>query len=231
VRRTGTDGDGVVALVPMRHQSERVTGKNYRPLAGKPLYHYIIKTLTSCRRVGSIVVDTDSRIIRDGLARSYPEVQVIERPERLKSGRISMNEIIEYDMNKVGADIYLQTHCTNPFLQSKTIDKAIDEFISMSGENDSLFSVTRHQKRLWSYDGQPLLHNPDELLRTQDMPRIFEENSSIYIFTADSFMKRRNRIGKKPFLLEIGRMEAWDIDDEFDFTVAEHIMSERKHGL
>jgi CMP-N-acetylneuraminic acid synthetase len=44
----------------MRHHSQRVPGKNYRPLAGKPLYRHILETLLAVPEIDEIVVDTDS---------------------------------------------------------------------------------------------------------------------------------------------------------------------------
>jgi CMP-N-acetylneuraminic acid synthetase len=225
--REGGAVPGCVALVPMRHRSERVKGKNYRLFAGRPLYHYVITTLMSCARIEAIVVNTDSDEIRSGLERNFPDVRILERPPGLVSGMVSMNEIIHHDIGEVEADVYLQTHCTNPFLSTESVDRALDLFLSRKEENDSLFSVSRFQKRLWSGEGAPLLHNPDELLRTQDLPKVYEENSCIYLFTRRSFLEKRNRIGRKPILFEMGREESWDIDDEFDFTAAEQIMKEK----
>ena len=57
----------LAALVPMRHHSQRVPGKNYRPLAGKPLFHHILETLLAVPEIDEIVVDTDSDPVMDGL--------------------------------------------------------------------------------------------------------------------------------------------------------------------
>jgi CMP-N-acetylneuraminic acid synthetase len=62
----------IAALVPMRHHSQRVPGKNYRPLAGKPLYHYILETLLAVPEIGMIAVDTDSDIVMNGLRAHFP---------------------------------------------------------------------------------------------------------------------------------------------------------------
>jgi CMP-N-acetylneuraminic acid synthetase len=59
----------IVALVPMRHHSERVPGKNYRPLAGKPLYQHIIETLLACPEIARVMVDTDSPDVMQGCRR------------------------------------------------------------------------------------------------------------------------------------------------------------------
>ena len=110
----------VVALVPMRHESERVPGKNYRDFLGKPLFEYILDTLQACPRIEQIVVDTDSPAIRSQIAESHPEVVLIDRPERLRSGMTPMTAVLLHDVTEVSADFYLQTHCTNPLLTTGT---------------------------------------------------------------------------------------------------------------
>jgi CMP-N-acetylneuraminic acid synthetase len=214
----------IVALVPMRHISERVPGKNYRLLANKPLYEHIINTLTECPEISEICVDTDSPIIVEGLQKVYPEVHIIDRPEHLRAGEISMNEVLLYDTEQVKADFYLQTHSTNPLLQSNTISLAIQTLLKNYLDNDSLFSVTRLNTRLWDESGQAINHNPSELLRTQDLPPVFEENSCLYIFTRQTLVSKRNRLGERPIMFEIEAAEAWDIDEDLDFQIAEFLV-------
>jgi CMP-N-acetylneuraminic acid synthetase len=121
----------------------------------------------------------------------------------------------------IEADYYLQTHSTNPLLKPGTISNAIDAFLHDVPEYDSLFGVTRLQTRLWDRAGKPINHDPAILLRTQDLPPVYEENSCIYIFARDTLLARRNRLGERPMMFEIPAIEAWDIDEELDFTVAD----------
>ncbi|NBD33148.1 MAG: acylneuraminate cytidylyltransferase family protein, partial [Cyanobacteria bacterium] len=95
-------------------------------------------------------------------------------------------------------------------------------------EHDSLFSVTKLQTRLYDEGGNAINHDPDVLLRTQDLPPVYEENSNLYLFSAKVLQERKNRIGKKPLLFEIERDEAWDIDEEIDFRIAEFLYRERQ---
>ena len=60
----------IAAIVPMRHHSQRVPGKNYRPFAGRPLYHHVIGALLHCPQITQIVIDTDSDVIRADAARA-----------------------------------------------------------------------------------------------------------------------------------------------------------------
>jgi CMP-N-acetylneuraminic acid synthetase len=211
----------IVALVPMRHHSVRVPGKNYRLLAGKPLFHHILNTLQAVDAISSIIVDTDSEVILKGLAEHFPDVKALSRPEHLRADTIPMNEILIHDIGEIEADYYLQTHSTNPLLRSETVSSAIKTFLDNVPEFDSLFGVTRLQTRLWDQLGKPVNHNPNVLLRTQDLPPIYEENSCIYIFKRETLLSRRNRLGERPLMFEIPAIEAWDIDEKLDFTVAE----------
>ena len=217
----------IAALVPMRHHSQRVPGKNYRMLAGKPLFHHIISTLLECPEIDVVVVDTDSPEVLDGLRKHFPQVVALERPEHLRADTIPMNEILMYDTSQVQADLYLQTHSTNPLLRSSTIRQAIRELRSQYPAFDSLFSVTRLQTRLWDQLSRPVNHNPAILLQTQDLPPIYEENSCIYLFTRDTLLGRRNRLGERPLMFAMDSAEAWDIDEELDFLVADVLLSHR----
>jgi len=218
----------IVALVPMRHHSQRVPGKNYRDLAGKPLFHYIIGTLLACPEVSQVVVDTDSPPVVQGLQIDFPAVTVLERPQHLRADKVSMNEVLLYDTSQVEAEYYLQTHTTNPLLKPETISSAIQTFLANTPEYDTLFSVTRRQVRLWDQLGRAINHNPAILLQTQDLPPVFEENSCLYIFNRATLFNRLNRIGERPFMFEIEAAEAWDIDEELDFAITEFLM---QHAL
>lgn len=218
----------IVALVPMRHDSKRVPGKNYRLFAGRPLYHHIVNSLLACPMIAKVVIDTDSPIIMKDAMEHFPQVQILERPEHIRADTIPMNEVLLHDVGQIKADFYIQTHSTNPLLKSETITKAIETFLSKYPEYDSLFSVTRLHTRLWDPLVRPINHNPAILLRTQDLPPIFEENSNIYIFTRNTLETRRNRLGERPLMFEIAALEATDIDEELDFRIAELLYTEIK---
>ena len=212
----------------MRHHSQRVPGKNYRPLAGKPLYQHIVETLLACPEIAQVVVDTDSPPVIAGLWRDFPQVLVLERPEHLRADHTSMNEILAYDTEQVQADFYLQTHSTNPLLRPQTVSAAIRALLSSYPAYDSLFSVTRLQTRLWDQLGRAINHNPAILLQTQDLPPVYEENSCLYIFTRQTLLARRNRLGDRPMMFPIEAAEAWDIDEELDFDITSFLMGRLK---
>jgi CMP-N-acetylneuraminic acid synthetase len=214
----------IIALVPMRNHSQRVPGKNYRPLAGKPLYQHIIETLLTVPEINEILVDTDSPPVIEGLRRDFPQLLVIDRPVHLRADTIPMNEILLYDTSLVEADFYLQTHSTNPLLRPQTISQAIHAFMADYPTHDSLFSVTRLQTRLYDQHGHALNHDPNVLLQTQDLPPVYEENSCLYLFTRENLARRRNRIGDRPLMFEMDADDAWDIDEELDFAITDFLL-------
>ena len=81
--------------------------------------------------------------------------------------------------------------------------------------------MTRVQARLWDQLTRPINHNPAILLRTQDLPPVYMENSCIYLFTRQTLEQRRNRIGERPLMFEISPAESWDIDEESTFQIVE----------
>jgi CMP-N-acetylneuraminic acid synthetase len=139
-----------------------------------------------------------------------------------------MNQILLHDSEKIHGDFYLQTHSTNPLLTPATIRSAISAFLGQYPNKDSLFGVTELQTRLYDSRGNAINHDPRELLRTQDLPPVYEENSCLYIFTRANLQKFNHRIGKKPLLFPVPREEAWDIDEEIDFAVADFLMRKRQ---
>ena len=217
----------IAAIVPMRHSSERVPGKNYRDFAGKPLFHRVLDSLLACDAIGEVVIDTDSPTILEDAAKNYPSVTLLERPEHLRAGEIPMNDVLLNTLHQVEADFYLQTHSTNPLLSAASVKNAVTLFLKNYPIYDSLFSVTRLQTRLWDPLSRAVNHNPNILLRTQDLPPIYEENSCLYIFSKEILQRKHNRIGDRPYMLEIPAEEAQDIDVELDFRVAEFLYIEK----
>lgn len=220
----------VVAFMPMRHSSERVPGKNYRDLDGAPLFHHMLRTLEACPEVRQVVIDTDSPTVADQCSDLFPDVLVVQRPEHLLGGDVPMTEILRHDASVVDSDWYIQTHSTSPLLRSATISAGLAALEDNLDRHDSLFSVTRLQTRLYDADFRPVNHDPAVLLRTQDLPPLYEENSGMYVFTRAQIAEGR-RFGDRPLLFEIEPLESTDIDVEADFVLADTLHRLQREGL
>ena len=219
----------IKALLPMKGTSERVPNKNMRDFNRRPLYHAIMDTLLKSKYIEKVVINTDSKIIVDDAIKNFGEsVIIIDRPKEIQGGDVSMNKIIEYDLSKIDGEYFLQTHSTNPLLKVETLDKAIETYFKNLDKYNSLFSVTRVQTRFYDKNANPINHNPEELLRTQDLEPLYEENSNFYIFSKESFKNAGNRrIGLKPKIFEVNKLEAIDIDEPEDFILAEVLYQNR----
>ncbi len=220
----------LTALLPMKAHSARVSSKNFRDIAGKPLFRWILDTLLATPAIDQVVINTDARAILadNGLKDGDAEGRVVirDRREEICGDFVSMNLVIGDDVENTTSHYYLMTHTTNPLLSVKTIEAMIDAFVKAEqvGGADSLFTVTRHQTRFYTPEGAPINHDPANLIRTQDLPPYLEENSVCYLFTPESFAKTRARIGVKPVLHETPALESVDIDEVADWFVAESIL-------
>lgn len=223
----------IVALLPMKANSERVKGKNFRYFHGKPLFRWILDTLLSVPEISQVVINTDARLIlgMQGLTETE-RIQIRDRKPEICGDFVSMNLILVDDIANVPADIYLMTHTTNPLLSATTIRSALQQYIAAktTGIVDSLFTVNRYQTRFYHQDGSPVNHDPKNLIRTQDLEPWYEENSHLYLFTSESFAATNARIGQKPMLFETPRIESVDIDDETDWEIAE-IIAQAKYPV
>ncbi len=217
----------IIALLPMKGNSERVPNKNMRLFNGRPLYHWVLDTLVKSKHISKVIINTDSDLIKNDVKANYDRsrVEVNNRNSSLIGDLVSMNKIIGQDLTSFSADLFIQTHSTNPLLETSSIDTAIELMMNKKTDDfDSIFSVTKLQTRLYNVDGQAYNHNPNELIRTQDLEPLYEENSNFYVFTKESFVASGNkRIGKNPKMFEVDKIEAVDIDEPQDFIIAESL--------
>ena len=224
-----THGLKVVALLPMKGNSQRVRGKNFRPLADKPLYRWILDTLLSIEAIQNVIINTDAaeKLIAAELPKDA-KIILRDRDMSLCGDEVSMNLILANDVGAVPADIYVMTHATNPILSREVIEAALTKFITHLKANtaDSLFTVNKIQTRFYKKNGMAINHDPNNLIQTQDLEPWFEENSCLYIFTKESFEQTKARIGKAPILFETPKYESIDIDTEEDWQIADAIANQ-----
>jgi CMP-N-acetylneuraminic acid synthetase len=207
----------------MKANSQRVKGKNFRALLGKPLFLWILDSLLAIEEIDEVVINTDARhILAENGLTDGPRINIRDRVPELCGDEVSMNLILEDDIKNVEADTYLMTHTTNPMLSAVTIGAALATYQDRvaKGEADSLFSVNKIQTRFYRADTSPVNHDPDNLIQTQDLEPWFEENSCLYIFSRDSFSRTSARIGKAPVMFETPRLESVDIDTPDDWDLA-----------
>ena len=229
------NGKRIVALLPMKRNSERVRGKNFRDFNGQPLFRWALDTLLSLKEIDQVVINTDARQVLDEKGvRDSGRVLIRDRKPDICGDMVSMNKVLADDVENIEADVFLMTHTTNPLLSRDTVRRALNAFLeaTTTGRADSLFTVNKVQARFYREDGSAVNHDPNNLVRTQDLEPWFEENSNLYIFTAASFGTTKARIGRMPMMFESPRFESIDIDDQQDWSfaviAAQHLQNQRK---
>jgi len=214
----------------MKAHSARVTSKNFRVIAGKPLFRWILDTLLDAPEIDRVVINTDARDIlsANGLndGDGGGRVMIRDRKPEICGDFVSMNLVLADDINNVPSDHYLMTHTTNPLLQAPTIRAMVRRYMDAvsGGLADSLFTVNRMHTRFYTAEGAPINHDPDNLIRTQDLPPYMEENSVCYLFSPESFASTGARIGKRPLLFATPRLQSVDIDEPADWFMAESLL-------
>ena len=223
IESTNSQPHRIIALLPMKANSVRVKGKNFREFCGKPLFRWILDTLLAVEEIDQIIINTDARQIlaENGLV-DTDRITIRDRKPEICGDHVSMNLVLADDVANVPADLYLMTHTTNPLLSADTIRQAIAAFVDAKALNaaDSLFTVDKVQTRFYRADCSPVNHDPNHLIPTQDLEPWFEENSNLYLFTAESFATTKARIGKQPMMFETPLFESIDIDTEADWDFA-----------
>lgn len=211
----------VVALIPIKLRSDRLPGKNIKPFFdGTPLIHFIQRLCLKSNRIDETYVYCSDESINEYL---LPGIRFIKRPLHLDGDSINANDIIREFIKAVPADIYVNVHATSPFANVETINTCIDKVIT--GEYDSAFCAESIKTFMWE-DGKPINFERDHFPRTQDLPLIYAETSIAYVFSKEIFVKYNRRVGITPYICNVGKIEAIDIDYPEDFIIADAIYKE-----
>ena len=204
----------IVAFVPIKMNNDRLPGKNVKAFDnGKPLISYILDTLKQVQGLDDIYVYCSNEQICDYI----PEgVQFLEREPYLDLSTTSFNKVLSTFVEKVDADYYILTHATAPFISAETFEKAIE--VIKSGEYDSALTVSELKEFMWK-DNQPINYSLVAIPRTQDLEPYYCETCGMYMFSKELMQKENRRIGHKPYLLSVSKVEALDINEPMDFDI------------
>ncbi len=208
----------IVAVVPMKLNSQRLPQKNMKCFTnGGPLCSYILKTLQKIPVIQEIYVYCSQDHIRSCLPDG---IKYLQRSASLDRDDAQMNEVLRCFAEEIFADVYVMTHATSPFVKPQTIQKGLEAVLS--GKYDSAFAAEKIQGFLWM-NGMPFNYELNAIPRTQDMQPVYKETSGFYIYERNVMIQKGQRIGKRPYMVETGKIEAVDIDELEDFLIANAI--------
>ena len=204
----------VVALVPIKLNSQRLPHKNILPIAGKPLCYHIVDSLLQVEQIDEVYVYCSD----EEVTKYIPEkAKFLKRDKKLDGDLVKGFDIYSAFINEVDADVYVLAHTTSPFIKVESIRNAISHI--GTGENYPAFSAEKIQTFSW-YKNQPINYDLNDVPRTQDMEPIWVETSAFYMFKKEVFTEHHRRIGFKPHIQEVAGLEAVDIDTKQDYDFA-----------
>jgi len=207
----------VVAYIPIKLNNQRLPGKNLLPLGDRPVCDFIFNIISAVKGIDERYIFCSDDAIKEYMPST---IRFLNRDPSLDGNQVKTMEIIHSFIEKVDADIYVLTHVTSPFLKPESIEMALHKV--MYEGYDSAFCVERTQSLCW-FRGKPLNYDLADIPRTQDIDPVFVETNGFYIFKKEVAVQQNCRIGKNPYIFEIDRLEAADIDTPDDYRFAQQI--------
>ncbi len=205
----------IVGITPARGGSKGIPRKNIRPILGKPLLAWTIEAAQSSRLLKRYVVSTEDSEIAE-VARKFG-AEVLERPKELATDEATTLSVLQHVLQEVPADIVVLLQSTSPVRDPDLIDRCIQRFLEAEADSLATGFVCKYVE-----------YGKNER-RRQEIPGFFYDDGNIYIVKA-SLVRKGDRFGKRIERALLNREQNVEIDDEFDFWLAEQILK-RRQGL
>lgn len=219
----------IAVFLPVRKGSQRVINKNNRPFANKEggLLEVKLEQLSKLK-VSEIILSTnDEKSLEYAQKISLPKLKIDVRPDSLAMSNTKLEDLISYVPTITDCEHILWTHVTSPLVTNKIYEKAIDAYFeNLENGYDSLMSVTPFQNFLWNKEIGEVENNITRELRwprTQDLKNYMKSIVQFFCANRRIFTGKKDRIGGSPFLFEISKIDALDVDWEDDFLIAEAV--------
>lgn len=206
----------IVALVPIKLNSQRIPNKNTKELDGRPLCWYVPNTLLKIGLIDKVYIYCSSKDVMDYVPCG---TTFLERDRKLDENEVKGLDIYKSFAEVIDADLYVLAHTTSPFLKCSSVENALNKIVSKNSQYDSAFSARRFQTFSW-FDSKPINYSLTDVPRTQDISPVFIETSGFYIFSRSLLLNNHRRVGFKPFIQEVDEIEGIDIDEPADFEYA-----------
>lgn len=220
----------IAVFLPTRKGSQRVPNKNTRPFSGFPdgLLELKLTQLVKLK-VDEIILSTNDEVcikIVNKFILEFPNIKLDIRPDYLASSSTNLSDLIAYVPTLTTCEHILWTHVTSPFVDAELYNLSIDKYRNSLDQGfDSLISVTPFQNFLWSSEVNDIINRIGETRwpQTQDLKKLHELNSAIFLSHRSIYEDHGDRVGKQPFLFEMSKIQSLDIDWEQDFKIAEAV--------
>ena len=214
-----------------------MVGKNFRPIAGKPLIDWSLDQLFRNENIDAIVVSTDDpEIYEHSLKRGALDIGL--RPAKLATDSASKWNVWQHSLDaseeKLGAvSVFLDLDCTSPLRDDEDIDNALALFNSeapdmvmscCNARKNPYFNLVEVGETGSLQVSKPM---PENVVARQHAPTVYEHVGVVYVvkpayLRSASFLYDGQVV---PYIIPSER--CMDIDTEFDFKIVEFLMKEK----
>jgi len=220
-----------VAYIPVRGGSKSIPGKNIRPLAGKPLVHWVVEAALGCDAIDRVYVATDSDAIAEAVRRiEDPHLSVIGRsPETATDTASTESALLEFAETFDDFDRVVLIQATSPLLTAADLAGGLAE-LDAAGATSAL-SVVRQHRFLWARGADGLAHaknyDPVTRPRRQDWDGELIENGAFYITSREALLASRCRLSGPTLAIEMAPETFVELDEPADWLVVESLLGRR----
>lgn len=202
----------ILGVTPVRGGSKGLPQKNIKPINGKPLIAWTIEAAKASKLLTRYIVSTEDREIAD-VARSYG-ADILDRPLELASDKASTLSVLQHVLSLVPADTVVLLQATSPIRNPDLIDQCIERFLEAGVDSLATGFICKYVE-----------YGKNDL-RRQDVPGFFYDDGNVYVMRAD-FVSKGDRYGTKIERMVLDREQNLEIDDAFDFWLAEQVLRKR----
>ena len=217
----------IVAVVPAKGVSQRLENKNLYKINGATLIERACQKLLASKYIDAVYLDSESEAIKMHCEHLFSKgLKFIKRPKELATNETGANEMMIYGLHAIEeCDLLIQTFATSPMITLETIDNCIENFLKEGSDYDSFFTVTKMQEYFWDDQNNPINFDTTELPNSFELPPYFMETHGLYGIFTKSLLKTKTRVGSKPMLIEVPKIESLDVNDKEDLAMVELLLT------
>jgi CMP-N,N'-diacetyllegionaminic acid synthase len=215
----------MIAIVPVRKGSERVPNKNIKDFAGSSLLELKLQQLQRVDLFKNVVVSSDCNDMLN-MAIDLDATPHKRNPEFCEPGT-SMRDVYKYLGHEFkGSDAIAYINVTNPLLSDESLVSCVQAYKNRSPETISVNTIHEVKDFMW-HDGSPVNYDPYDQPRSQDLPNYYALNFACNIIRTDVMMHQGIVVGTPHIGIIIDKIQAMDIDDIYDFEIAETLYKQK----
>lgn len=211
----------LVAILPVKGNSERVEKKNIRPFADTNLLELKLNQIENTVSIESVLVSSESDEVLD-FAKNFKKVIIHKRDEYYSSSTVPMSEVYRHLAQKIDSQHVIWTQVTSPLVNSKIYKESLQIYFDMEKKYDSLLSCSKVSEYLLK-NYRPLNFTRAPWMKSQDLKGIHRINFAVNILSTENLIKWGSLVGENPYYIELDRDASTDIDYQEDFDFCEFL--------